>query len=84
MLDVTAIRGLDEEEEVYTDWYLDSAAPEEVNPKPSSETVHGVHQLTGLIRIFENGCLTDQRPIRKMRHGSWKGCTMSPPEDRPI
>jgi saccharopine dehydrogenase-like NADP-dependent oxidoreductase len=66
MLAVVAIRGLDEAEDIYTGWDLDSAVPEKINPNPSSATVHGVHQLTGLIRVFENGCFIDQRPIRKI------------------
>ncbi len=62
MLAVKAIRELDEATEIFTGWNLDSAKPETIGPKPSAATIHGIHQLTGKICIFDNGRFQNVRP----------------------
>ncbi|MFO7560623.1 MAG: saccharopine dehydrogenase NADP-binding domain-containing protein [Desulfobacterales bacterium] len=66
MLAVKAIEELDTVTEIYTGWDLDSAKPEKTGKKPSAATVHGIHQLTGTIRAFENGRYVDKKPIRRI------------------
>ncbi len=66
MLAVKAIEELDTVTEIYTGWDLDSAKPEKTGRKPSAATVHGIHQLTGTIRAFENGRYVDKKPIRRI------------------
>lgn len=66
LLGVTAIRELDEVEAIYPGFDLDAAMPETRGAKPSAATIHGVHQLTGKIRVFDDGKPVDQRPMRRI------------------
>jgi len=66
LLAVRAIRELDRADAVYTVWDLDSAKPEVIGPQPSAAMVHGMLQLTGKIRVWENGGYRDVRPVRKI------------------
>ncbi|MBU0993414.1 MAG: saccharopine dehydrogenase NADP-binding domain-containing protein [Proteobacteria bacterium] len=66
MLAVKAMGELDHARKIYTGWDLDSAKPEKTGKKPSAATVHGVHQLTGTIRAFENGEYIYKKPIRRL------------------
>ena len=66
LLAVMAIRELDRTEKIYTVWDLDSAKPETIGPAPSAAMVHGMLQLTGKIRVWENGGYREVRPVRKI------------------
>jgi len=66
LMAVLAIRELDRAEAVYTVWDLDSAKPERIGPVPSAAMVHGMLQLTGSIRVWENGGAADAKPVRKV------------------
>ncbi len=66
LLAVMAIRELDRADKIYTVWDLDSAKPETIGPNLSAAMVHGMLQLTGKIRIWEDGGYKDVRPVRKI------------------
>ncbi len=66
LLAVTAIRELDLVEELYPGFDVDAAMPETRGPTPSAATIHGVHQLTGTIRVFDRGRFVDERPLRSV------------------
>ncbi len=66
LLAVLAARELDRVEAIYTVWDLDSAKPEQIGPVPSAAMVHGMLQLTGKIRVWENGGCLDVKPVRKV------------------
>lgn len=85
LLAVTAMRELDTVEEVYPGFDLDAAVPETRGPKACAATVHGVHQLTGKIRVFDGGRLVDEPPMRRVELdypglGRRTGWTMGHPE----
>ncbi len=67
LLAVKALSELDIVEEIYTGWDLDSAKPEKIGPAPSAATVHGIHQLTGSIRTFQEGKFRDTKPIKEIK-----------------
>ncbi len=62
LLAVTAMRELDQVDEVYAGFDLDAAMPESRGEKPCAATIHGVHQLTGTIRVFDGGKVVDEPP----------------------
>lgn len=66
LLAVLAIRELDRVDTIYTVWDLDSAKPEAIGPTPSAAMIHGMLQLTGSIRVWEDGGYRDVRPVRKV------------------
>jgi saccharopine dehydrogenase-like NADP-dependent oxidoreductase len=66
LLAVLAIRELDQANRIYTVWDLDSAKPETIGPAPSAAMVHGMLQLTGTIRVWEDGGYKEVRPVRKV------------------
>lgn len=66
LMAVLAIRELDRADTIYTVWDLDSAKPETIGPTPSAAMVHGMLQLTGKIRVWEDGGYKDVRPVRKV------------------
>jgi len=66
LMAVLAIRELDRADDVYTVWDLDSAKPEKIGPEPSAAMVHGMLQLTGSIRVWENGAPADVKPVRRV------------------
>ncbi|MBU2488029.1 MAG: saccharopine dehydrogenase NADP-binding domain-containing protein [Proteobacteria bacterium] len=66
LLAATAVGELDETLEIYTGWDLDAARPERIGPKVSAAMIHGIHQLTGTIRGFENGTYTETRPLTRV------------------
>ena len=85
LLVVTAMHELDETKAVYAGFDLDAAMPETLGDKPSAATIHGIHQLTGKIRLFENSEFVDQRPMRRIDLdypglGRRSGWTMGHPE----
>jgi saccharopine dehydrogenase-like NADP-dependent oxidoreductase len=66
LLAVLAIRELDRADRIYTVWDLDSAKPETIGPVPSAAMVHGMLQLTGTIRVWEDGGYRKVRPVRRV------------------
>jgi len=85
LLGVTAIRELDEVREVYCGFDLDAAMPETRGDKPSAASIHGIHQLTGTIRVFDAGAFVNERPMRRIDLdypglGPRAGWTMGHPE----
>lgn len=66
LLAVTAMRELDVVEELYPGFDLDAAMPETRGPTPCAATIHGVHQLTGTIRVFDGGRFVDEPPMRRI------------------
>jgi saccharopine dehydrogenase-like NADP-dependent oxidoreductase len=63
LLAAAAARRLDTLTALYPGFDLDAAMPETRGPKPCAATVHGVHQLTGTIRVFDDGRFQDVRPM---------------------
>lgn len=63
MLAKKALMNLDIPEQIFTAWDLEAARPEIIMKKPSAATIHGIHQLTGKIKLFENGKYIDAYPI---------------------
>jgi saccharopine dehydrogenase-like NADP-dependent oxidoreductase len=85
LLACRAMSELDEVEEVIAGFDLDAAMPEKRGSKPAAATVHGLHQLTGKIRVFESGAYTEAKPMRRVEVdypglGSRAGWTMGHPE----
>jgi len=66
MLACLAMRELDEVDEIIAGFDLDAAMPEERGDDPSAATVHGLHQLSGRIRVFENGAFQMAKPQRRI------------------
>lgn len=63
LLAVKVMAELDETTALYPGFDLDAAMPEQRGPKPAAATVHGVHQLTGTIRVFDDGTFRSARPM---------------------
>jgi saccharopine dehydrogenase-like NADP-dependent oxidoreductase len=85
LLAVIAMRELDVVDEVYPGFDLDAAMPERRGAKPGAASIHGVHQLTGKIRVFDGGRFVDERPMRRIDIdypglGAACGWTMGHPE----
>ena len=85
LLAATAIDELDEIDAVHPGFDLDAAMPETRGDRPSAATVHGLHQLTGRIRVFDGGRFVDERPLRRVEFeypglGPCTGWTMGHPE----
>jgi saccharopine dehydrogenase-like NADP-dependent oxidoreductase len=85
LLALTAMRELDEVDELYPGFDLDAAMPETRQAKPCAATVHGVHQLTGTIRVFDGGRFVEEPPMRRVDIdypglGTSCGWTMGHPE----
>ena len=85
MLAVKAMRELESVEEIFAGFDVDAAVPEHRGAKPSAATVHGIHQLTGVIRVFEDGRYADAKPMREIAFdypgiGRVRGWTMGHPE----
>lgn len=85
LLAATAIDQLDEVEAVFPGFDLEAAVPETRGDRPSAAMVHGLHQLTGRIRVFDEGHFVDERPLRRVDLdypglGPRTGWTMGHPE----
>jgi saccharopine dehydrogenase-like NADP-dependent oxidoreductase len=85
LLAVIAIGELDEVDELYPGFDLDAAMPETRGAKPSAASIHGVHQLTGKIRVFDGGRFVEEAPMREIKVdypglGVSSGWTMGHPE----
>jgi len=66
LLALIAMRELDATDELYPGFDLDAAMPEARGPAPCAATIHGVHQLTGRIRVFDAGHFVDEPPMRRV------------------
>lgn len=76
---------LDDVDEVIAGFDLDAAMPEQRGDKPCAATVHALHQLSGRIRVFEDGTFKEAKPQRRVDFdypglGSRTGWTMGHPE----
>lgn len=85
LLATTAARELDVVEELYAGFDLDAAMPETRGDRPAAATIHGVHQLTGTIRLFEDGRLVEAPAMRRLEIdypglGRFPAWTMGHPE----
>lgn len=85
MLARLAMRELDEVDEIIAGFDLDAAMPEERGDEPSAATIHGLHQLSGRIRVFEHGTFALAKPQRHIDFdypglGSRAAWTMGHPE----
>lgn len=85
LLATTAARELDVVDELYAGFDLDAAMPETRGDRPAAATVHGVHQLTGAIRLFEGGRLVEEPAMRRLEIdypglGRFPAWTMGHPE----
>lgn len=85
LLACLAMRELDEVDELIAGFDLDAAMPEERGEKPAAATVHALHQLSGRIRVFEDGAFAEARPRRRVAFdypglGPRTGWTMGHPE----
>jgi saccharopine dehydrogenase-like NADP-dependent oxidoreductase len=85
MLACLAMRELDDVDEFIAGFDLDAAMPEERGDEPCAATVHALHQLSGRIRVFEDGAFADAKPQRRVDFdypglGSRSGWTMGHPE----
>ncbi len=79
LLAARAIRELEQARDVYTGWNLQAAVAEPPEGgyslerlrapdyRPSAAVVHGVHQLSGKIRVRRRGKYAQARPIEKVR-----------------
>ncbi|MBN1472735.1 MAG: saccharopine dehydrogenase NADP-binding domain-containing protein [Syntrophaceae bacterium] len=63
MLAKKALMNLDLPKEIFTVWDIDAAKTETIMKKASAAAIHGLHQLTGKIKLFENGKYIDAAPI---------------------
>jgi hypothetical protein len=66
LLACLAMRELDEVEEIIAGFDLDAAMPEQLGAVPAAATVHGLHQLSGQIRVFEGGAFALAKPQRRV------------------
>ena len=85
LLACQAVRELDDVDELIAGFDLDAAMPEQRGRQPAAATIHGLHQLTGAIRVFEDGRFADARPMRRIDFdypglGPRAGWTMGHPE----
>ena len=68
MLGAAAIQELDEVETIYTGWTMDGATPEEESSQSgvNAAMLHAVQQMTGTVRIQENGKPKMVKPLKKV------------------
>lgn len=85
LLVLRAMRELEQTDEIVAGFDLDAAMPEQRRPAPAAATIHGLHQLTGRIRVYEHGTLRLAEPLQRVEiaypglatHPAW---TMGHPE----
>jgi saccharopine dehydrogenase-like NADP-dependent oxidoreductase len=85
LLAVHAAEPLDRVDRLLTGWALDAAVPETRGDEPSAATVHGLHQLTGRIRVWRAGEAREEAPLQPVRfelpgRGSHRAWTIGHPE----
>lgn len=68
MLGAAAIQELDEVKTLYTGWSMDGAAAEEESSQSgvNAAMIHAVQQMTGKVRIQENGKPKMVKPLKKI------------------
>ena len=68
MLGAAAIQELDEVETLYTGWIMDGATPEEESSQSgvNAAMVHAVQQMTGTVRIQDNGKPKMVKPLKEI------------------
>jgi saccharopine dehydrogenase-like NADP-dependent oxidoreductase len=68
MLGAAAIKELDEVETLFTGWTMDGATPEKESSQSgvNAAMVHAVHQMTGSVRIQENGKPKMVKPLKEV------------------
>ncbi len=68
MLGAAAIGELDEVETLYTGWTMDGATPEEESSQSgiNAAMVHGVQQMTGMVRIHNDGKFKMVKPLKQV------------------
>ena len=68
MLGAAAIDELDEVETLYTGWTMDGATPEEESSQSgvNAAMVHAVQQMTGTVKIQDNGQLKLVKPLKEV------------------
>ena len=68
MLGAAAIRELDEVETLYTGWTMDGATPEEESSQSgiNAAMIHGVQQMTGTVRIHNDGKSKMVKPLKQV------------------
>ena len=68
MLGAAAIQELDEVKTLYTGWSMDGAAAEEKSSQSgvNAAMIHAVQQMTGKVRIQENGKPKMVKPLKKI------------------
>ena len=67
MLGAAALKELDEVETLFTGWTMDGATPEKESSQSgvNAAMVHAVHQMTGTVRIQENGKPKMVKPLKE-------------------
>ena len=85
LLALLAMGELEQVDEVIAGFDLDAAMPETRGARPAAATIHGLHQLTGRIRVFEDGAFTEVKPRQRIAFdypglGPRVGWTMGHPE----
>ena len=68
MLGAAAIQELDQVETLYTGWTMDGAAPEEESSQSgvNAAMIHAVQQMTGKVRIQDNGEAKMVKPLKEI------------------
>ena len=68
MLGAAAIKELDEVETLYTGWTMDGATPEEESSQSgiNAAMIHGVQQMTGTVRIHNDGKSKMVKPLKQV------------------
>jgi saccharopine dehydrogenase-like NADP-dependent oxidoreductase len=68
LLGLVAMRELDTVEEVYTGWDMGRAIPEEETSQVGANAamLHAIQQLTGTVRVFQNGEQRMARPLEDL------------------
>lgn len=67
LLAAHAAAPLDRVDRLLTGWALDLAVPESRGAEPSAATVHGLHQLTGTIRVWRDGAAREEPPLQPVQ-----------------
>ena len=85
LLACLATRELETVDEIIAGFDLDAAMPEVQGDRPAAATIHGLHQLTGRIRVFEDGRFAEVKPRQRVAFeypglGPRVGWTMGHPE----
>ena len=80
-----AVEELDQTHALVTGWDLSLATPERIGPEPSAATVHGLHQLSGQVRVWRGGKVREEPPLKSLDidipgHGPHRLHTIGHPE----